>query len=367
MWTSVDIFRLLASSHLMVLAALCLRGDRRDPSARASTAFMAAVICHLVCPVLRDHGADGALVFLLGLASSSVPFAFWVLARVHFDDEFCLRAEHWALLAGLVTLRGLAALHPDASWAGLPRLVAVAFVVHALLRVYVGAGADLVVARIRLRYGVLLVSGTVVLMELLAELLLRGAALAMADKVHAAGVYLISAGVSIAATLLRPEMLRPVRAPVPGLALDPLLTRRLDQMIEAEQVFRQEGLTIAALAERLGAPEYKVRQLINAQLGFKNFNAFLNSYRIREAQKALLDPARRHLGIAQVAYEVGYRSLGPFNKAFKEITGRTPTDFRAASGNGGAAPTLADSENSEVSRKPGETGSASGRPSVAKT
>ena len=50
----------------------------------------------------------------------------------------------------------------------------------------------------------------------------------------------------------------------------------------------------------------------------------------RAAQKALLDPAKRHLGIAQIAFEVGYRSLGPFNKAFKEITGRTPTEFRKA-------------------------------------
>jgi AraC-like DNA-binding protein len=365
MWASVDLFRLLASSHLVVLIALCLRGDRRDPSARASIAFMSAILCHLLAPVLIDHGGRGPMVFVVRLMGSAVPFIFWVLARVHFDDEFRLRTEHWAMLAVLVTCRGLAALHADASWAGLPRLVAVAFVVHALLRVYAGAGSDLVVARIRLRYGVLLVSGTVILIELLAELLLRGDALAMADKVHAAGVYLVSAGVSIAASLMRPEMLRPVRAPLPGLALDPVLTRRLDQLIEAEQVFRQEGLTIAALAERLGAPEYKVRQLINAQLGFKNFNAFLNSYRIREAQKSLLDPARRHLGIAQVAYEVGYRSLGPFNKAFKEITGRTPTDFRAVSASEGE--TLVDSENRQGSPKTEETGSPPGRPSVAKT
>lgn len=94
-------------------------------------------------------------------------------------------------------------------------------------------------------------------------------------------------------------------------------------------MFREEGLTISTLAARLDAQEYRVRQLINAQLGFRNFNAFLNHYRVREARKTLGDPARRHLGIAQVAYEVGYSSLGPFNKAFKERTGRTPSEFRA--------------------------------------
>src|SRR5262249_34667440 len=127
-----------------------------------------------------------------------------------------------------------------------------------------------------------------------------------------------------------PEVLRPAR-PLPEPApLDPALPEKLQQLLEVEQVFRQEGLTIAVLAERLAVHEYKVRQLINTYLGVKNFNAFLHHYRIAEAQKALADPARTHLGVAQVAYEVGYRSLGPFNKAFKEITGQTPTEFRAS-------------------------------------
>ncbi len=100
-------------------------------------------------------------------------------------------------------------------------------------------------------------------------------------------------------------------------------------LVEEQHVYREEGLTIAGLAERLGTQEHKVRQLINSHLGFRNFNAFLHHYRLRAAQQALLDPGRLHLGVAQIAYEVGYRSLGPFNKAFKEATGLTPTEFRA--------------------------------------
>ena len=73
-----------------------------------------------------------------------------------------------------------------------------------------------------------------------------------------------------------------------------------------------------------------MRQVINSQLGFKNFNAFVNHYRVREAGQVLADPARMHLGVAEVAYQVGFRSLGPFNKAFKELTGLTPTEYRAS-------------------------------------
>jgi AraC-like DNA-binding protein len=132
------------------------------------------------------------------------------------------------------------------------------------------------------------------------------------------------------AVRVRPEILKPESAPPEDApVLDPRLAAELRKLVEDEQVFRQEGLTIGALAERLSAHEYKVRELINDQLGFRNFNSFLNHYRIREAQKLLTSPDRR-LNVAEAAYEVGYRSLGPFNKAFKDATGLTPTEFRVA-------------------------------------
>jgi hypothetical protein len=53
-------------------------------------------------------------------------------------------------------------------WQVAPRLVSLALVAHALIRVYVGAGSDLVLARLRLRYALLLVAGTYMLIELLA-------------------------------------------------------------------------------------------------------------------------------------------------------------------------------------------------------
>src|SRR5262249_13983867 len=131
-------------------------------------------------------------------------------------------------------------------------------------------------------------------------------------------------------------------------AADPGLAERLLHLVEADAVFREEGLTIAGLSGRLGAPEYKVRQLINAQLGFRNFNAFLNHFRVREARKLLADPGQRQLGVAEIAYRFGYSSLGPFNRAFKEIVGQTPTEFRKAAL---GRETLADSEIGAPSSK----------------
>jgi AraC-like DNA-binding protein len=128
---------------------------------------------------------------------------------------------------------------------------------------------------------------------------------------------------------VRPDLFRPPRVTTEAPALDPRLAEALHRLVEVG-VYKEEGLTIGGLAERMAVHEYRVRQLINDQLGFRNFNAFLNHYRVREAQRLLADPETRHRNVAEVAYEVGYRSLAPFNRAFKDTTGQTPTEFRSA-------------------------------------
>ena len=92
--------------------------------------------------------------------------------------------------------------------------------------------------------------------------------------------------------------------------------------------YRETGLTIPTLAEELKVPEHQLRRPINGHLEFRNFSAFLNSYRIAEAKTQLVDPQRARIPVLTIALELGYASLGPFNRAFKALTGLTPTDFR---------------------------------------
>ena len=92
--------------------------------------------------------------------------------------------------------------------------------------------------------------------------------------------------------------------------------------------YRETGLTIPVLAGKLDYPEHRLRQLINGQLGYRNFSAFLNSYRVDEAQQHLADPEYARTPILTIALELGYASLGPFNRAFKALTGMTPSDYR---------------------------------------
>jgi AraC-like DNA-binding protein len=69
--------------------------------------------------------------------------------------------------------------------------------------------------------------------------------------------------------------------------------------------------------------------VINQGLGHRNFSAFLNQQRLAEAKAALGDPAQAGVPVSTIALDAGFGSLGPFNRAFKAETGRTPSEFRA--------------------------------------
>ncbi len=106
------------------------------------------------------------------------------------------------------------------------------------------------------------------------------------------------------------------------------LAAALDRAMREERAYRTEDLTVAALAQRLGTPEYRLRRLINQRLGHRNFNAFVNGFRLAEAKRVLADPEAREVPILTVALDAGFQSIGPFNRAFKADTGLTPSEFR---------------------------------------
>ena len=95
-----------------------------------------------------------------------------------------------------------------------------------------------------------------------------------------------------------------------------------------ERAYRQDGLTIGALAQQLSLPEYRLRRLINQALGYRNFNSFVNHYRIADVKAALADPQQAEVPVLTIALDAGFSSLGPFNRAFKAETGLTPSEYR---------------------------------------
>jgi AraC-like DNA-binding protein len=102
----------------------------------------------------------------------------------------------------------------------------------------------------------------------------------------------------------------------------------LSRALEHEKVYLTPGLSIGELAKRLSLPEYRLRALINKRLGYRNFNALLHEYRLRDACAQLADPAKAQLPILTIALDVGYQSITPFNQAFRSAMGCTPSAYR---------------------------------------
>ncbi len=103
---------------------------------------------------------------------------------------------------------------------------------------------------------------------------------------------------------------------------------RLESLMARDQVWKEEGLTIASLALRANMPETQLRRLINDCLGYRNFPSYVNAHRISAAKTRLSDPTEARVSISTIAYDIGFASLGPFNRAFKEEAGVSPSEWR---------------------------------------
>jgi AraC-like DNA-binding protein len=120
-------------------------------------------------------------------------------------------------------------------------------------------------------------------------------------------------------------------SPLPDPQIDVSVDRdfaALTRALKEEKVYLTPGLSIGRLAKRLAMPEYRLRALINNNLGYRNFNALLHDFRLRDACEQLADPAKAHVGILTIALDVGYQSIGPFNQAFRVAMGCTPSAYR---------------------------------------
>jgi AraC-like DNA-binding protein len=115
------------------------------------------------------------------------------------------------------------------------------------------------------------------------------------------------------------------------LDIDPKYTipyNKLTELMEKEKVYLEPELSISDLADRLGIPSHQLRRLINEHLNYRNFSAFLASYRIADAKRALADIEQVRTPITTIALSSGFASLTTFSRTFKAEVGQTAGDYR---------------------------------------
>ncbi len=107
-----------------------------------------------------------------------------------------------------------------------------------------------------------------------------------------------------------------------------ILSQRILEQLSTEKLFLEHDLKLSSLANALGESDHNVRNCITGLLGFRNFNHMINHYRIEAAKSMLNSEASKDVSILVIAFECGFSSIGPFNRAFKEETGESPTSYR---------------------------------------
>ncbi|MCB0688290.1 MAG: helix-turn-helix transcriptional regulator [Saprospiraceae bacterium] len=86
-------------------------------------------------------------------------------------------------------------------------------------------------------------------------------------------------------------------------------------------------LTLRDLAALLHTNPTTLSSAINQNFN-KNFNDFINSYRVEEFLKRLNQTEYRHFTLLALALDCGFNSKATFNRAFRKITGKSPVEFR---------------------------------------
>lgn len=109
------------------------------------------------------------------------------------------------------------------------------------------------------------------------------------------------------------------------------LLQKLLAFMEVEKPYLDQDLRLATLAEQMNSTTHHLSQVINEQLG-KSFSDFINAYRVESAQKMLADEKNKDIYIINIAYAAGFNNKTSFNKAFKEMTGCSPSEFRKGRG-----------------------------------
>ncbi|KMW60152.1 Transcriptional regulator, AraC family [Candidatus Rhodobacter oscarellae] len=327
---------LLRGAGIALSLAIGLVGLARAPREPVSWAMGCTGVCLTAYLIGSAPGFFDVEPLSTRLLSAIFPVMIWWFAMEVFEQGDWPRRVGVPVLTGLQLLT-YATLVPYGLQA-VCLVLAILIYSHIIWVAVAGHSDDLVEERRRLRWVILVLASVEGILFAVVELQFApgGAPLWVGVMQTSALVMLLMATMvwlfgrrSAARPAVLDESPHPPAAE-PLSAKEQAVLTRLEAAMEAG-AWQREGLTIGALAEELQTGEHRLRRVINQGLGHRNFAQFINGYRVRAAQEVLGDPARADRTVLEIAHAVGFASLGPFNRAFRDITGESPSEFRADS------------------------------------
>jgi AraC-like DNA-binding protein len=102
--------------------------------------------------------------------------------------------------------------------------------------------------------------------------------------------------------------------------------RRLLDLIETTQPYKDPDLTLNGLAESLNVHPNTLSQVINSK-EHKNFYDLINEKRVQEFMRVSASALSQQYTLLSLAFDCGFNSKASFNRNFKKYTGVTPSDY----------------------------------------
>lgn len=143
------------------------------------------------------------------------------------------------------------------------------------------------------------------------------------------GLLLIGLMAALASDSKAPKVATEPASEFPSPPLEPSeqdrdVVDKLDRLMAAQTLYRDENLNLSRLARRLGLPSRQISGAINRSLGI-NVSQYVNQLRIREACRLLEETEQ---SVTAIMLSAGFQTKSNFNREFRRVTGMSPVDWR---------------------------------------
>ncbi|MCR8556591.1 ABC transporter permease [Mucilaginibacter sp. BJC16-A38] len=128
-----------------------------------------------------------------------------------------------------------------------------------------------------------------------------------------------------ARVFLREDTLPVLRSLVPAAVKESAAW--LKNEVKVNRYYEDPALTLGSLAGKLELTTHELSRIINTAFK-KSFNDFINTYRVQAVIRKMQDPDYDHITLLGIAYESGFNSKPTFNRIFKQVTGRSPVEYK---------------------------------------
>ncbi len=105
------------------------------------------------------------------------------------------------------------------------------------------------------------------------------------------------------------------------------LQKRIEQLMEEEQLFRQPNLKIVDLVQKLGTNRSYIYQAINREMGL-SFAEYINRMRIEYASQLILQ--HPDMPVSTIGEQAGFNSSTSFYRNFKLYKGMGPKEYQSS-------------------------------------